>query len=61
MTIELRPPLVIEDKLSIDLMWLFVRDGRASFSDFVERFGEHTVAAFLDDLDAAGLQVERKR
>jgi hypothetical protein len=53
-------PVVVTDKLSADLMWLFVRAGRCSFTEFVENFGEAIVAEFLRDLDEAGLCVASK-
>jgi hypothetical protein len=59
--VVLRPdPVVVDDKLSIDLMWLFIRAGRCSFSEFIERFGLQVVGEFLAGLDEAGLHVAIK-
>ena len=59
--VALRPePVVLDDKLSIDLMWLFIRAGRCSFSEFIERFGQQSVSEFLAGLDDAGLHVAIK-
>ena len=54
-------PIVIEHSLSADLMWLFIRAGRMSFTDFIETFGAEKVAAFVEALDDAGLQVVMKK
>lgn len=54
-------PIVIEHSLSADLMWLFIRAGRVSFTDFIDTFGAEKVALFVEALDDAGLQVVMKK